>query len=581
MQTRDAATTFTLDYLELLEKHLNVTWNADGDPVCIIDWINEESLTNLREALRKLFQSDLECSARQASIKFGENHIQAVGFGLAPDFHQFIKLGLIYGERVVLWDVIHSRIFVNDQPNWDQKSLLAQIACNLLVLKPVVERGSVVILSHPIVWSALAFEIDTELRATGPVPAASLGLSLAFAAIEGGIPLHPYTLLEGGSKPKSATAIGGLEDELFSSENYQFQQCVTSLLRDFRMAYLEDIRIETFLDVLSTHNQLRRSLRKHFSPSLNGLSTQQATAETRSLVDDLFLLINNQNKAVVDYAAEGVEATAQFALVSASTTILGMPLINALGALGAPAVYLSTAVRKWAKKPEKNVIIQAFSALENAAAMSQTRSLVDMEYQISHYHRGQSSLGELYVKFIELRWTEQRHDLLKTLSPEVAKELLALLSPEDLELIVNWRKFQEAYIGEYLEYLSELDEAIYWEHLGKTFESTEGLVIYDDEFHLEFMKAQGMPLRAWQQLLGSLFKAYANEMRSKSYNYPLEQFPSIVRFQTESTSNADEKRLALISLASNLEKDDKMALMHFIEKTFEGTIPEWFKVGTI
>lgn len=38
------------------------------------------------------------------------NLVDCCGFDLAPDFDEFVKLGLIYGERVVLWDVISSRL---------------------------------------------------------------------------------------------------------------------------------------------------------------------------------------------------------------------------------------------------------------------------------------------------------------------------------------------------------------------------------------------------------------------------------------------------------------------------------------
>lgn len=579
MQTQDAATTFTLRYLEILEKRLNVTWSAAGVPICVIDWIREESVSGLRADLADLFQSDLDRDSRKATIEHGVEHLQTVGFGLAHDFGQFIKLGLIYGERVVLWDVIYSRILSNDQSIQDRKSLLAQIACNLLMLRPVVARGGVVVLSHPIMWSALAAEIDAELRIAGSVPAASRGLSFAFAAIEEGLPLHPYTLLESGSKPLPNSAVGAREDELFSSENFRFQQCVTTLLQDARVAYLEDMKVEDFLDVIATHTKLRRALRMHFTHAMNGLSPQQAAVESRDLVDELFDLFDKRNKAVVDYAAEGVDATAHFMLASVSVAVLGLPLVSALAALGGPAIYLSTAIRKWIKKPEKNVIIQAFTALENAASTTQSCAPADVDYQLSNYYRGQSVLGELYENFMSFRWTEERHEYLKSLSPEVAKALLKLLSSEDLEVIVNHRKFQEDYIGDYLAYLSEIDEAIYWEHLGKTFESSEGLLLYDDDAHIVSMETMDMPLKAWHQLLGSLFTAHGDEIRSHTYDYPLERLLGIVRFQTEGAQDVDAKRSALISLASGLEQTDRAALTHFVSNAFAGVVPEWFTAG--
>jgi hypothetical protein len=63
-----------------------------------------------------------------------------VPFGLAPEFDQFVKLGLIYGERVVLWDTLHSRILAGDN-YLRRKGLIGQIACELLMLKPTVMQG--------------------------------------------------------------------------------------------------------------------------------------------------------------------------------------------------------------------------------------------------------------------------------------------------------------------------------------------------------------------------------------------------------------------------------------------------------
>jgi len=573
MPINDAATVFTLEYLKLLERHLKVTWNDDGDPVCIIDWFGEESITNLREDLQRLIESDLEPGARRATIEYGKEHVQTVGFGLAPDFKQFVNLGLIYGDRVVLWDLIASRLLVSVQPNLAGKSLLAQVACNLLTLRPVIERGGIVILAHPIAWSRQAAEIDVELRATGSVPAASLGLSLAFAAIEEGLPLHPYTLLESGSKPTSTPSDRGREDELFSAENYRFQQCLTTLLKDARVAFLEDVRVEDFFNVVSGNTKLRRALRTHFAQSLSGLSQRQA--ETQDLVDEFFELFEKQNVAVTDFAAEGVDATANFLLATVSSGALGMSLLGALAALGAPAVHLSTAIRKWSKKPEKNVIIQAFRALEKASDEAKPHVLLDMEQQLSNYRRGEQDLGNLYRTFMSFSWTENKHAFLQTLSPEVAKALLASLSQEDLQEIVNHRRFQEDYIGDYLAYLSELDEAIYWAHLGKTFESPEGLLIYDDDAHIISMETRDMPLATWGRLLHSLFDAYAGEMRSRVYDFPLERFPKIIRFQTNGGRDSDAKRAALNSLSSSLGQEDRAALRHLVVMGFEGVAPEW------
>lgn len=578
MSMGDAAIEFTQRYLTLLEQHLSVTWSDDGTPYCIIDWIRDESLVDLHAGLTQLFQSDLAGEARKAAADFGATHVQTVGFGLAPDFRQFIQLGLIYGERVVLWDVIHSRILAGDQPRQATKSLLAQVVCNLLLLKHVAARGGVAVLPHPIQWSPLAATIEAELRALGPVPAATLGLSMALAAIEEGIPLHPYTLLADAGKPKAPETLAAHADALFSAENFQFQRCVTTLLRDERLAYLEDVAVEKFFDIVSRQTAFRRAIRKHFSSALAGLSPQQATAETGSLIDELFALAGKQNTAIVDYAAEAADATAKFMLVSASVAVIGQPLLLLLAALGPPALYLTTALRKWAKKPEKNVIVQTFRTLEQSTSVSGFYDPVYAEFQLANFHSGQASLDGLHHTFMHFHWTEERHHFLETLPREIAKALLESLTADDLEVIVNWRQFQQDYIGDYLVYLSGLDEDIYWVHLGKTFESSEGLLIYDDDANVVSMETRDMPLATWQQLLDSLFVAYAKEMRARKYNYPLERFPGIVRFQTERAASAEAKRQLLAEFAAGLKIRDWKALRHLVAQAYDGSVPAWFAV---
>ncbi len=571
MPDQDAAVRLTQRYLDVIEKCMKISWNERGLPVCVIDWIRDDDVAAMREQLDALFEGGLPVEARQATIDYGRERIQTVGFGLVQDFDQFIKLGLIYGERVVLWDVIGSRMLASARAKPPSTSLLAQVCCQLLMLRPVVERGGVVVLPHPVTWSGLAAEIDTELRALGEVPAASRGLSMAFAAIEEGLPLHPYTLLADGARPVVADGVSEQVDELFSTRNYVFQQAVGSLLRDQRVAYLQQVRIEDFFDVVAQHDALRRAIRKHFSHSLDGLSAQQAAREVDSLTEDLLSLIAKRNAAVIDYKAEGVDATGKFILASVASISLGLPLIDTLAIAGAMALPLSTAVRKWAKKPERNVIVHAFQALQDAADSSRSEPLAGEAMANIH-----PSIADLYAQFMSFYWTEERHHFLESLSPEVARALLAELGPDDLEIIVNARRFQQDYIGDYLAYLSELDDDIYWEHLGKTFESEEGLLIYDDDAHIRAMETRDMPLKAWQQLLDSLFEVYADELTNRSYGYLLECFPAIIHFQTEGARYINEKRKALVKLFETLGPEEQDALIDFLKEAFCGDLPDWF-----
>lgn len=565
MKEHDFATQFTLAYLELLEEHLKVTWNEDGVPICVIDWITGESLHALREGLAQLMSSELEVEARKATAAYGVEHVQTVGFGLAPDFDQFVKLGLIYGDRVVLWDVLYSRI-LGGADTLARKSLIGQIACELLMLREVVEQGGVVVLAHPIIWSADAAEIDKELKANRPVPTASLGLAMAFAAIQDGLQLHPYTLLTEASRQELTPAITAADSELFSRESFKFQQCLTSLLQDERVAFVADVPASDFHSVVSKHENLQRKIRQHFQPALTGLSPQQMKQENSVLVGELFELFGKREADLKEYVADATDASLAFVFASLSATVIGQPLLTALAAIGPPALGLATAIRKWRKKPEKNVIIQAFKSLETSASETCLHDPVDVQARLDTVKKGIDTLGGHYQEFMSSRWTEDKHDYLTTVSPEIARAILALLTSDDIDRIVNVRRYQADYIGDYLEFISDLDEAIYWAHVEKTFEAEEGFLLYDGDAHITAMEERQVPMPLWNLLLDNLFSIDTD-------------LANVIYYQTEKATDRDDKRIALLAMASGIDDDDKASLAELIGRGNEGELPEWFSFG--
>jgi hypothetical protein len=186
------------------------------------------------------------------------------------------------------------------------------------------------------------------------------------------------------------------------------------------------------------------------------------------------------------------------------------------------------------------------------------------------------SVTEAYNTFMSFCWTEQRHFYLGKLSPEVAVGLLKLLDQNDLEIIVNYRKFQQDYIGDYLAYLWHLDEDSFWRHLSKTFESDEGLLIYDGNEHIEIMCTYEMPQWVWLKMLNSLLNVHRNELQQQKMGYPLECFPGIVSFQTSASPDFEGKRLVLIDWCNCLGGEDKVLALWFLEQAFGNVMPSWF-----
>lgn len=577
MPNHDKATTLSLNYLQAIENRLNITWNAQSQPVCVIDRIDDASIDSLRDELGDLLSGTSSDDARQAAAKYGGEHIQTVGFGQASDFDQFVKLGFLCGERVVLWDVIGSRILVEKDATPRLKSVLASAACGLLLLRPVVERGGLVLLPHPIAWSALAKSVDANLRTGGNRSAATLGLWMALSAIEEGLPLHPYTLLTSGQKPTAQEEVNAHEGNLYSPENYIFHGAITSLLRDQRLAYVQGVTAAAFYQIVSKHTELQRALRKHFVSGLSGLSPQQAQKELDDLTEDLVKLIGKRNKELREYAAEGGEATVAFALAS-MTALNSVPALGALDALaiGGIAAPLSIAVRKWLKTPEKNVIVQAFQEAREQEQVERAPLPYSGGAGVTNKAAIDESVLEIYDEFMSFSWTEERHDYLKSLPPDVAHRLLRVLNSDDLEVIVNYRRFQHDYIGDYLKDLWELDEESFWEHIGKTFESPEGLLVYDHDAHIQVMCSYDMPQRVWMLLLSSILGAYRGQLVERKADYAVDVLSEIVYFQTEKATKRQERREALSEWFKTLAGEDRELVLWFLGLAYKEGLPQWF-----
>ncbi|HRK16765.1 MAG TPA: hypothetical protein PK490_20960, partial [Prosthecobacter sp.] len=107
----DGATQFTKAYLNLLRGKLGINVTDQGMPQVVVDHIASDSIEALRVEMDALVKGKIGENAISASKSFGKKQIQTVGFGIAPSLDRLVKMGMLMGDRVVLWDVISSRLF--------------------------------------------------------------------------------------------------------------------------------------------------------------------------------------------------------------------------------------------------------------------------------------------------------------------------------------------------------------------------------------------------------------------------------------------------------------------------------------
>jgi hypothetical protein len=582
---QDAATALTVAYLQAIENRFSISWAAQNQPVCIPDRIDTNALRSLKEDLDALLLKDQGRKAIDATRAYGPNRIQTVGFGLTPDFDQFIKLGFLYGDRVVLWDFLSNRLLL--EKSGISNLTIAKTACELLLLRPAVERGAVVILPHPVEWSDLAEMVAEDLKAHGRRSAAEFGLSMALCAVEEGLPLHPFTLLRSGPQPKASPAVCGQEGDLYSKENYVFQEALSAMLSNQRFAYLQNVSASEFQRIVAGHQKLRRRLRGVFNPP-SGMSQQQEAIELQDVQSDLAELVEKQNCELLKYGSDASEAGALFInslLAKLDAVTLGKTAIADV------CIRLAIALRRWFSRPGTTTIVQAFQALQRQEGQELVEALQeqeqrpataallqpDVDHSTQPVHSSDQAVEEARAGFWAAGpWTEDKHDYLLSLPVELAAKVLKGLTATERHLLVNHRKFQESYITEYLGDLWEIDKAAFWKHLETMFLSPEGLVVGERNEHIEIMSREDMPKSVWLRLLKCLL-AIDIKGTTGIGGYFTEMYSDIVQFQTTNARAREQRRPEFRSWFQALNHKDRDAVLSFLRKTFNGKVPAWVR----
>lgn len=304
---KDNASEFTLEFFGILERRLAIQWTADGSPVFRPDEVNPISFQRLRKELADLYHS----SALDAAVRDMEacprNHklIQSTGVGYSPDFDLFIRLGLLLGDRLVLWDTVFQSA-LSDPDHLIDKDDFGKHVGQLLLLKPVAERGGAVFLPHPIAWLDRARHYFKQVQQIGDVSADFLGFLNARSLLDEGIALHPYTLSGDRMHARSAKrAIIG-ECDLMQDDAVRFHEDLADLLQSEEFLLVRNASLDKFHSFLGDRPH-RNELRKLLSNVPLGLSPQEQDAYATQTRKELRESIDAQNRDLLrqDIATAG------------------------------------------------------------------------------------------------------------------------------------------------------------------------------------------------------------------------------------------------------------------------------------
>lgn len=373
MNNCDRATDFSIKYLRIIEERLHFRWNEKGESVCILSELNTFSLQRLKNELHDLFSDSLRDAAILDSRAYGKREVQTVGFGLVPNFDEFVKIGFLCGSRLILWDFLATRMLSVIDDSAHLKTNVALIASNLLRLNPIVEDGGLVILPHPSYWSDKARHHLNALPNASRVSTAYFGLVSTLSVLEE-IPMHPYTVFPGESIDWPAHPQGpqGLENHVyFSKEHYIFHKGLYNLFEDRRFKFLKGVKSPEFYRIVKKENTFRRELSELLHPPQGSVSPQELEKHSEFAKSKLAGLLEKRNERIVSAIAG--KTGASLGVIAAIGTLLNAATLStgaAAAGVGVAILGLSSALFRYLSNYFKNetesVLVQAFYDLQHS-----------------------------------------------------------------------------------------------------------------------------------------------------------------------------------------------------------------------
>lgn len=332
----DKLTSASIDYINSIENRLKIALEND-EPIFVHDRVSKTNISKLNDEIYDIFTNDLDGMLHQ-TYNDGEKIIQGIGFGLVNDFEKFIKVGMLYSNRVILWDYLWGRI-LRDVENY-KKNLddIGLVANNLVRIKRSVEKGGIVILPHPTSWNKNTHTILNELREKRDLyNTTNFGLASTLSvALD--LNIQPYTLYD-----ENTPSIGGSEEFylLMNSEKNEYLYNITKLLNEKPFELINDISANEFYSFLNENPKFFDEFRDTFLIPNEGKSEAEKNriflSRKNSVIEEFEKRNNSKNKTSFGARAERITLLSALANIVYGATIPNpeIPLIIALTSLSA------------------------------------------------------------------------------------------------------------------------------------------------------------------------------------------------------------------------------------------------------
>jgi hypothetical protein len=357
---------YNSQFIQIFSELLPVNWTLKGEPQIVPNEITPSHIRKFQHAYKDLVGSTL-CDAAITDMDLYQDttgRLQTTGVGLADDFNHFTNLGLLLGDRVVLWDTMIRGTFFPPGPAIDE-NYIAQLSGELLSLAPVIKEGGILMLPHPSAWLERWRKYAQAVQGIDGITPAFMGFLNAQALRDEGINLHPYTLSD---QPTDAYSIGG-KSSITSGRERKDENATRDFMMHIQFDYLKDLDTTRLHGFLKGNSQWR-----------SGLSELLRVPDNTNSQAD----INRHMAKVMAILQEGIESqNRSFGLEKLNLTKTGVSCISCaiglapnsfematvLGALGIGLelshAWLSFCRSRSAPNDNKVMICQGFKKLRH------------------------------------------------------------------------------------------------------------------------------------------------------------------------------------------------------------------------
>mgnify|MGYP001569478224 CR=1 FL=1 len=159
-------------------------------------------------------------------------------------------------------------------------------------------------------------------------------------------------------------------------------------------------------------------------------------------------------------------------------------------------------------------------------------------------------------RFLSYHGVEDRHYFLRSLDHQEARTLVRSLNEREIDSNVNNRRFQQAYICDYLEDLWAISRNSFWKHIALALKHPDGLVLSDNDFHLVMLETERLPEFVLNELLNTIHRL-AESQNVQSFDLELH-----VKLLCKAIGNGHNRGLLTFiqSWAFNLDAPSKEVL---------------------